>query len=132
MVAIARRPMRTPTGRRVRITAIDAVGRPAPASVEILIDGEPAGQLELGSGNARAVHVTVHDPRSVIELQASFLAETFHAELPPGVDHADFQFSGVARFAVASRPQAICPDGKSGSPCVQCTGKNGKKWEMCC
>lgn len=120
-------------GRRVSIAAFDGSGSPAGAIIEILIDGRGAGHMDLGTGSAGPISITVSDPNCVIQLTARFMGQTLVRELGPQQDEAVFRFSAITRFALARKPLAHCPDGSSGSPCAQCRDPvTGKTWESCC
>ena len=119
-------------GRRVWITAVDGSGGPAGASIKVFFNGADAGLLDLGTGTRDPVSIEVSDPNCSIELVASYSGQTLRRELPPSLDHVTLRFSGVIRFAGPRRPLATCPDGTSGSPCVQCRDGTGRTWEMCC
>lgn len=122
----------TPVGRKVLIVALDGLGKPAGAVIQVFLNGFPAGTLSLGSGTSDPISLAVSDARALIELRASFSGETRIESLPPGRDNVSFQFSGAILRAMSRKSVAYCPDGTSGSPCVTCSGAGGVTWTMCC
>jgi hypothetical protein len=121
-----------PIGRKVSIRAIDGNGKPSGGVVDVRIDGQPAGRIDLGTGSEDPISIEVSKPNSLIQVSGRFLGQEISVDLPPGEDYAELHFSGSARFAAGRRPLAHCPDGTTGSPCVQCRDASGATWEMCC
>lgn len=122
----------SPTGRTVTIEALDELGGPAAAEIDVFVSGASAGTLALGTGSRAPSSLEISDGQAEIALHARFLGQVLTLILPPSQDHASFRFSGSIRFATGRKPVAYCPDGSSGSPCVTCHGPGGLTWRMCC
>jgi hypothetical protein len=120
-----------PAGRVIEVDVVDRNNRRAVgADVAFLINGRFAGQLLVGSNRSGPVTFEVRNPFVTVEVRASLLGQVRTATVGPHERRATLVFDNVPRFAAGVDSRATCPDGSSGSPCVECS-EDGDSWRMC-
>ena len=106
------------TSRHVTIEVVDADGRLIQgADIDFVVNATPVGGVRRSVGKASIV---VPDPQAVVEARATVMLLTQTAQLPPGQDAHTFRFAQASMFKSFAPPEARCPDGSSGQPCVDC------------
>jgi hypothetical protein len=120
-----------PGGRTIEVSVTDRDHhRVVGAQVLFLIDGAPAGQVQIGSNRSGPVTIEIGNAAATVEVRASLFGEAKSAIVPPTEHSVTFVFDHAPLFAGAMESVAQCPDGTTGSPCVIC--RSGEDtWRMC-
>jgi hypothetical protein len=111
--------MSAPAATAIAIQALDQSGRPAVGVVmDIHINGAHAGSVHSGTGSAQ---IEFAAPNANVTIVATFDGLTQTATAAPGQDTVVFHFPKAAPQRLGSfQSRARCPDGTTGSPCVDC------------
>lgn len=115
-------------GRVVSVRIADVFGMPLPgADVAFFVDGQPIGEVR-GCAGAASVHLP--DPHATLHTIVTHSQGTLTASISPEVDTYVFNFSFARGSLALIIPEARCPDGTSGQPCVDCV-IDGKIIRIC-
>jgi len=105
--------------RTITIQVRDKAGGPASgARVSFGIDGADFGSAAV-SGTGK-VTFQMSGAATTIHVFADFVGDAQQVALPPGEDIYTFHFDKTNLFMSDSVPEARCPDGTTGQPCVNC------------
>lgn len=109
-------PLASP--REITVNVVDSQNAPINgADISFGVNGTPLGSVWRSLGKATIV---MPDPFVVVEARATVMLVTQTAQLPPGQNTHTFRFSQAPPPKKLAPPEAQCPDGSSGQPCVDC------------
>lgn len=111
--------MPMPERRTIAVSAVDAAGRSVPAEISVEVDHINAGSVQLGRDAPRA---TIEVPREVehVALAARYFDQRLGVQLGRNEDTYEFEFSAMIYKEAPLAPEARCPNGTTGTPCVVC------------
>jgi hypothetical protein len=119
--------------RLIEILVEDVNGQPIwGANITFTVDGTPAGEV-IGSYGRASIEIpanaTLHVEASLGNIKQDATVARATMTAPKTVSHR-FQFAKVPSLVVPAAPEARCPDGSTGRPCVKCL-INGKTVTVC-
>jgi len=119
-----------PTSSRARsvlVQVVDANGDPfIGATVAFALNGSDVGEVIDSRGSAR---IELPLESGDLSVTVSALGVVRSIDLRQ-IDSVVVTIPTISR-AVSSLPEARCPDGTSGQPCVTCTLSNGRRVKVC-
>lgn len=105
--------------RTIYVSAVDATGRTIPAEIGVVIDHHSAGSVRLGRDAPRAT-IEVRGIAEQVKLIARHFDQRLEAQLGRHEDKYEFEFPSMIYKESPPAPEARCPDGTTGVPCVVC------------
>jgi hypothetical protein len=115
--------------RVVRILVLgEAQAKIAGAHIVLAVDGVTIGQIASSSGEAT---VTLPGAVQSLAVTVTYDGTSQLAQLHAGDVECRFTFPGAQGFSGYAVPEARCPDGTVGQPCVDCAVA-GATYKICC
>lgn len=103
--------------RRFTLRIVDRLGLPLRgATIDFRADGANAGSIE----NANSSVSIEIDANADLEIDATFMRQVQKLKIDRQASEQVVVFQRLRAAFSLGKPEAKCPDGKSGSPCVDC------------